>query len=140
MAAGRADASALNVVVTDDRSGLAIYGFDPVAYFTDAQANLGLAHLELSYARTVWRFRNLGNRSAFAADPTVYMPCFGGHDPMSIGRGASAPGHPYLWMIARQRLYLFYSETARAAFAADPDRAIELALERWPDVERTLLP
>ena len=30
----------------------------------------------------IWRFRNEGNRAAFAADPEVYMPRFGGYDPV----------------------------------------------------------
>jgi hypothetical protein len=68
------------------------------------------------------------------------MPRFGGHDPISIGRGATAPGHPLLWLIAGKRLYLFHSEAARAAFASDPDRAIAAAERLWPDVSRSLVP
>lgn len=37
-------------VVIDWRTGLAISGFDPVAYFTDATASLGRAQLEYTYA------------------------------------------------------------------------------------------
>ena len=138
--AGGAEASALNVVVSDERSGLAIFGFDPVAYFTDAAAEPGVPEFELRHGGVVWRFRNSGNRSAFAANPEIYMPQYGGHDPVSVGRGASAAGHPRLWLIARQRLYLFYSAAARAAFVEDPDRAIELAERRWPEVMATLVP
>ena len=68
----------------------------------------------------IWRFRNEGNRAAFVADPEVYMPRFGGYDPVAVARGASAPGHPELWLIAEERLYLFYSAAARDAFAGDP--------------------
>jgi|RhiMethySRZTD1v2_1073278.scaffolds.fasta_scaffold21841_4 hypothetical protein len=133
-------AATTTLIVNDERSGLAIFGFDPVGYFTDAKAALGLPEFELSYAGVVWRFRNPGNRSAFAANPEVYMPRYGGHDAISIGRGASAPGHPSLWLIAGQRLYLFHSEQTRAAFAEDPYRAIEAAERHWPAVSRSLVP
>ncbi len=133
-------AATTTVIVNDERSGLAIFGFDPVAYFTDAKAALGRPDFELSYAGVVWRFRNPGNRSAFVANPEVYIPRYGGHDAISIGRGASAPGHPSLWLLAGQRLYLFHSETTRAAFADDPYRAIEAAERHWPAVLRTLVP
>ena len=44
-----------------------------------------------------------------------------------------------LWLIAEQRLYLFYSAEARAAFARDPEAAIEVAERNWQAVQRTLV-
>ena len=46
--------------VVDLRTGLAIHGFDPVAYFTDSAPTIGREELEVSYAGVVWRFRNAG--------------------------------------------------------------------------------
>jgi hypothetical protein len=137
---GRVDAVTTETVVADEYTGLAIYGFDPVAYFTDSAAVTGRPDLELRFAGAVWRFRNRGNLGAFAADPEIFMPRFGGHDPISIARGASAAGHPRLWLIAGKRLYLFHSEQARDTFAANPERAIDAAERRWPLVLRTLVP
>ena len=124
--------------VVDSRSGLAISGFDPVAYFTDGAAKIGRADMELSQGGTVWRFRNEGNRSAFAGHPEVYTPRFGGYDPVAIARGTSVPGHPLIWAVAGERLYFFYNDAARAAFIADPGRIIEAATRKWPEVERTI--
>ena len=135
-----AGAATTERVVSDPRSGLAIGGYDPVAYFTDAAPLPGRPEFELTFAGVVWRFRNEGNRSAFAAYPEAFMPGFGGYDPMSVARGASAPGHAELWMIADDRLYLFFTDTARAAFAVDPEPAIEAAERAWPAVLRTLSP
>ena len=127
-------------IVTNRHTGLAIDGFDPVAYFVDAAPEVGRAGLELRHAGVSWRFRNEGNRAAFAADPDVYMPRYGGHDPVAIARGTAAPGHPRLWCVTGQRLYLFYDEAARSAFLANPDRAIAAAERHWPDVLRSLTP
>ena len=71
-------------IILDYRTGLAIHGYDPVAYFTDAVALAGRDALELRYEGVVWRFRNAGNRAAFAERPDVYMPQFGGYDPVGV--------------------------------------------------------
>ena len=83
-------------VVAARFSGLAIDGFDPVAYFVQNQAVLGLPDYEASEAGAVWRFRNEGNRAAFLDDPDVYAPHFGGYDPVAIARGVAVPGNPRL--------------------------------------------
>ena len=74
-------------IVADRNSGLAIHGFDPVGYFTEGSPTLVKGEFEYRHGGVVWRFRNAGNLSAFAADPDVYMPRYGGYD-----RSGSAAG------------------------------------------------
>ena len=119
-------------------TGLAIDGYDPVSYFVDRAPRLGRPDFELRYGGASWRFVNEGNMAAFAADPEAYAPHFGGHDPVAIVRGAATPGHPLLWLVAENRLYLFYSEEARTAFASNPDSAVDAAARYWPDVRRNM--
>jgi len=133
-------AATTQYVVVDRNTGFAISGFDPVAYFTDSDALLGRGNFEYAYAGTVWRFRNEGNRAAFKADPDIYMPRFGGYDPIGVARGVGVAGDPRLWLIAGERLYLFYTEEARTAFSADPDQVTATADIMWPAVQRTLSP
>ena len=125
-------------IVVDPHSGLAISGFDPVAYFVDARPVVGRPNLEYRYDDTVWRFRNEGNRAAFAEHPEVYAPRFGGYDPVAVARGISVPGHPLFWLVSGERLYLFYSAEARTAFLADPVGIIARAMRKWPEVARTI--
>jgi hypothetical protein len=125
-------------IVVDDHTGLAISGFDPVAYFTEAKPKFGRRDLELRLDATVWRFQNEGNRAAFAEHPEVYAPRFGGYDPVAVARGQSVPGHPLFWAVTGERLYLFYNAEARAAFLADPGRILETAERKWPEVVRTI--
>src|SRR3974390_2747613 len=66
-------ASAGERIVVDWHTGLAIDGYDPVAFFTDGRPLQGSPSLELRRGEVVWRFINVGNRAAFAAAPTVYM-------------------------------------------------------------------
>ena len=127
-------------VVINRYTGLAIDGFDPVAYFVEGASKEGRADLELRSDGAVWRFRNEGNRAAFAGAPAVYTPRFGGHDPMAVARGAATPGHPALWLIAEQRLYLFYNNARRATFDDDPERVLAAAGRKWPAILGTLTP
>jgi hypothetical protein len=134
------NAATTELVVINPHTGLAIDGFDPVAYFVDAAPEVGRADFEFRHAGATWRFRNPGNRAAFIADPEIYMPRFGGYDPIAAARGVGTARHPRLWLIVRKRLYLFYSAEARAAFIASPGQAIDGAERHWPEVLRKLAP
>ena len=81
--AGAAAPEAVNAatterVVVNRFSGLAIDGFDPVSYFTDARPLQGSPDFELSASGVIWRFRSEGNRAFFAEHPEIYGPQFGG--------------------------------------------------------------
>jgi hypothetical protein len=125
-------------IVVNRFSGLAIDGFDPVAYFVDSQPVRGLPDFEAGLLGAVWRFRNEGNMASFLAHPEVYGPQFGGYDPIDLARGVILAGNPLLWVISGQRLYLFAREDNRDAFAADPEPFLSQADKRWPPLERGL--
>jgi hypothetical protein len=133
-----AQASTTERVVVNRFSGLAIEGFDPVAYFTDAQAELGRQEFEASQAGAVWRFRNASNRASFVAHPDIYGPQFGGYDPIDLARGITVAGNPRFWLVSGQRLYLFSREQSRDAFAANAAGVLRKATARWPGLQQTL--
>src|SRR6202165_6104219 len=99
-----AHAATTERVVMNRFSGLAIEGFDPVAYFVDARPVVGLPRFEASEAGAVWRFHNEGNRASFVAHPDIYGPQFGGYDPIDLARGVTVAGNPRFWLISGQRL------------------------------------
>ena len=125
-------------IVIDPRTGLAISGFDPVGYFTDAKPMLGRPDLEYSFAGAAWRFSNEGNRAAFADRPEIYMPRFGGYDPSAVARGLATPGHPLVWLIAGKRLYLFHNTESRDLFVAEQEQTSAAAEGKWPSVQAAL--
>lgn len=137
---GSSWAALTETIVVDWHTGLAISGYDPVAYFTDGKQISGSADFELRYGGVVWRFSNSGNRAAFAADPDVYTPKFGGYDPLGVASGVAVAGKPDVWLISGERLFLFYDRSRLEKFAADPDRFFAEAKRRWPDVLQTLSP
>jgi YHS domain-containing protein len=125
-------------VVVNRFSGLAIEGYDPVAYFVMGEPVKGLADLEASQAGAVWRFHNEGNRASFVAHPEVYGPQFGGYDPTDIARGVIVAGNPRFFLVADNRLYLFAREANRDVFADDPEHFLVPARTRWPELQATL--
>jgi hypothetical protein len=133
-----ADAATTERLVADRHTGLAIGGFDPVAYFTDARPLAGEPGFEVFEAGAIWRFRNEGNRAFFLAHPEIYGPQFGGYDPTDVARGVAFAGNPRFWLVTGQRLYLFGRAESRDAFATDPARVLREAKQRWPNLKETL--
>jgi hypothetical protein len=135
-----ADAATTGRIVIDSLTGLAINGFDPVAYFTDSVPKMGEGIYEVIYAGAVWRFHNEGNRAAFTRDPDVYAPRFGGYDPVALERGVAVAGHPLIFLVSGNRLYLFSKVENRSRFVGDLEHGIAAAERSWPDVRQQLAP
>jgi len=61
-------------IFTDSIRGVAINGYDPVAYFTERKPVAGKADIAWSWKRATWRFSTAQNRDAFQASPEKYAP------------------------------------------------------------------
>jgi len=119
-----AEAATTERIVVNRFSGVAVEGFDPVAYFVDGAAARGSVQFEANLWGAVWRFRNEGNRASFLAHPEIYGPQFGGSDPADMARGVVIAGNPRFFAIVAQRLYLFSREANRDAFVTNPERFV----------------
>lgn len=126
-------------VVVDRMSGVALGGYDPVAYFTEGRPVPGSGAFETIWNGAAWRFANEGNMAAFLANPTVYAPCYGGYDASIMAGGIAAAGDPQIFLIRGDRLYLFRSEADRTEAEQAPDR-LAAADAAWPAVRRSLIP
>jgi hypothetical protein len=124
-------------LIIHDSAGIAMLGFDPVAYFAEGRARGGLARHELQHGGYVWRFASSANLAAFEARPDAYTPAFGGHDAAAMAVGRAVESEPRHFAIVEDRLFLFRTAESRQRFAADPGMAAE-ADRRWAEVERQL--
>ena len=68
-------------------SGLAIRGYDPVAYFTDQRPVKGLPQFNYSWMGATWLFATGANRDQFAADPARFAPQYGGYCSYAVSKG-----------------------------------------------------
>lgn len=60
-------------------TGVAIDGYDPVAYFTQGAAVPGDAEYAYRWDDAIWHFSSADHRDHFIADPESYAPAFGGY-------------------------------------------------------------
>lgn len=125
-------------IVADWRTGLALHGIDPISYFADGRPIAGQPAVEFNLSGVVWRFRHDANRTAFAAEPGVYLPRFAGHDPVAIARGVATPGNPRVFLVHGNRLYLFHAAETLATFRAAPAATIAAAEAKWPELRARL--
>ena len=125
-------------IVVDSNSGLALYGYDPVAYFTDNKAIRGKPKYEVVWKGVSWIFASQANREVFEADPEIYAPQYGGHGALAVARGYVSGANPTIWALYKDKLYLFYSFTSRSAWAVTLDKHIERGDREWIKLEADL--
>ena len=111
--------------------GVALDGFDPVAYFQDGAARPGDPAIALRWRGVRWHFTTPTHRSAFEANPKAYLPAFGGHCPVSVAGGDPRPADPRHWAIVEGRLYIAAEPAALARFKAHADRLRQAAKAQW---------
>ena len=128
----------VTTIVTDPLTGIAIDGYDPVSYFTDAEPQQGRPDFEYDWAGVPWYFESAANRDVFARNPDVYAPQFGGHCLMSLSRGYVSDGKPRLYVIEGLKLYFFYSSDNRDAFLLSKKQAVADATKNWPALSQGL--
>ncbi|MEZ0609021.1 YHS domain-containing (seleno)protein [Fibrella sp. WM1] len=90
-------------------NGLAIQGYDPVAYFTQNKAVKGLAANAFSYRNVIYWFASPANMKAFQANPDKYEPQYGGWCAYAMGaNGEKVEVDPETFKIKDGKLFLFY--------------------------------
>jgi hypothetical protein len=122
-------------VIADPRTGLALFGYDPVAYHSDSAAFPGSKDHELMRDGLIWRFKSSANMAAFEADPAAYIPTFGGYDGASVSEGVLAKGDPETFVIAAGKVVFFRTPHNRDRFAAESE-VRQRARQSWPQVVR----
>lgn len=121
-------------VFTGIVKGVAVGGYDPVAYFSEGKPVPGLASIALEHEGATWRFANEANREAFKADPAKYAPQYGGYCAWAVSQGYTAKGDPEAWSIVGGKLYLNYDKRVRAGWEKDAAGNIRKGDANWPKV------
>ncbi len=114
--------------------GVAINGYDPVAYFTANAPTKGSDSFALMWMGATWLFASAENRSTFEMNPGKYAPAYGGYCAYAVSRGYTASTEPSAWTVYEDRLYLNFSLSVRALWAVRRAHHIEQAEANWPGV------
>ncbi|MCZ6718006.1 MAG: YHS domain-containing (seleno)protein [Candidatus Poribacteria bacterium] len=113
-------------------NGVAMRGYDPVAYFTEQRPVLGSPDITHQWMDVTWQFDNISNRDKFAEDPERYAPQYGGYCAYAVSKGSTAPTDPAAWTVIDDKLYLNVSKSVRSLWLPNARSHIETANENWP--------
>ncbi len=110
----------------------AIYGYDPVAYFTESKAVKGDKKFTHTWNTATWYFASQQNLDAFKANPEKFAPQYGGYCAFGLADGHKAPTDPEAWTIVNSKLYLNYNKNVQQSWKKKPQEYIETADKKWP--------
>jgi len=112
--------------------GVAIKGYDPVAYFTDAKPVPGGSDFSFEWNGATWRFASAAHRDTFKAAPEKYASQYGGYCAWAVSQGSTAGIDPAAWKIVNGKLYLNYSLEIQKKWEGDVPGNIAKVDVNWP--------
>lgn len=117
-----------------DKSGTALQGYDPVAFFTDGKPVLGQEKFHSSYHGATYRFASADHEAVFEKDPAKYEPQFGGYCAYGVSKGHLAPVKIDAFQIVNGRLLMQYDSEVKKEFNKDQPGNLQAADKNWPKV------
>ena len=115
------------------KDGLAIKGYDTVAYFTEAKALIGSEDFQYLWRDGKWNFTSAKHRAMFIANPEKYAPQFGAYCALGVSMNAAVEADPEAWTIVDGKLYMNYSLEFRDKWRGDKEKNIEKANAAWAE-------
>jgi hypothetical protein len=134
-APGPAEAEPL---IYQDRDGIAIQGYDPVAYFTEGKAVKGSDTFSYQWLGATWHFASAEHRDLFAVDPVNYAPQYGGYCTSGIITSNFYSSDPRIWRIVDGKLYLSSRQYSLTSLADSAPRGIEALDAKWEELRAGL--
>lgn len=122
-------------VDTDER-GLAMQGYDPVAYFAEGAPRKGNPHFKVTHDGATYHFASADNMKLFKADPGAYLPQYGGFCAMGAAMGHKFDGDPNVWKIVDNKLYLNFNPDVGRRWSTDIPTNIVRANDNWPTIKK----
>ena len=123
--------SSINV----DAQGLALAGYDPVAYFDTGKPTHGMASITASYGGARYLFASEAHRKTFLANPAKYLPEFGGFCAVGTSFNEKVDIDPKTGKVVNGKLYVNSNPKAQAIFDKDTAGTITRAEHNWPMVK-----
>jgi hypothetical protein len=118
------------------KDGVAVKGYDPVAYFNDGRPVKGSPEHTFKWKGATWRFVTAEHRDAFMREPTKYAPQYGGYCAFGVSQSAIVDIDPNQWKIVEGRLYLNANALAQRLWTYDPEGHIKKGDAYWQVVPR----
>jgi YHS domain-containing protein len=120
--------------VNTNEAGLALQGYDAVAYFKAGAPTKGDAKFRARYEGATYQFANAENLKAFRANPAAFAPQFGGFCAMGVALDKKLDGDPNVWKVVDGKLYLNVNQDVSVAWNRNLAANIDTAVEKWPTI------
>ncbi len=114
--------------------GIAIRGYDAVAYFVDSKPVKGSKSYQHKWKDATWQFSTADNLAKFKQNPERYAPQYGGYCAYAVANGSTAPTDPDAWTIVDDKLYLNFSKSVQKKWLNNRDENIKKGDQNWPGV------
>jgi len=111
--------------------GVAIKGYDPVAFFTDKMPVKGIPEYEYEWRGARWRFASTAHREEFRRGLEKYAPGYGGYCAYAVRQGKTADIDPEAWTVFEGKLYLNLKKDVQALWEKNMREYIRKAYENW---------
>ena len=121
-----------------DAKGVALRGYDPVAYFAGGKPTVGSAELQSAWNGATYRFVNAENKAAFDKEPAKYAPQYGGFCAYAAANGYKADADPTAWSIVDGRLFVNYNAAVAKTWQGSSAKFIRDADAKWPTLQSAL--
>lgn len=128
--------SPVNAVETEAEDHLMLFGADVVAYFTDGRYVQGTVENRSDYEGVDFHFASADHKALFDANPTQYLPQYGGYCANGISFGIPWGGNAEDFLVKDGKLYIFGGELSKKAFLLDLDTNLALADRYWEEEVR----
>lgn len=115
--------------------GVAIKGYDPVAFFRQAKPVMGTEVFSYRWKDATWLFSNEENRADFEANPEKYAPQFGGYCAYGTAEGHKAPTEANTWTVVNDKLYFNYNANVKKMWMKKQVDFINKANVNWPKIK-----
>jgi YHS domain-containing protein len=122
--------------VNKNRQGVALKGYDPVAYFRVSGPVKGSPQFSYSWMNATWHFSSAENRDAFAKEPEKYAPQFGGYCAWAVSNNYTADIDPEAWKIIDGKLYLNYNKDVQKKWQEGVLERIADSNKNWPKLHK----
>lgn len=120
------------------KGGLAIRGYDTVAYHTMNKPVKGSADHTVTWKGATWQFASADNKAMFEADPEKYAPAYNGYCAYAVAYGSTAKTEPDAFSIVDGRLYLNYDKRIQSKWEKDIPGFLNRSEANWPGIEAGL--
>ena len=122
-----------------DEAGIAIKGYDSVAFFTERKPTKGSPDFKTEWNGAIWYFSNAAHRDQFVAAPEKYAPQYGGWCAYGASRGYAAKTEPdQAWTIVDNKLYLNWDKEIADKWKEDIPGYLQKSEANWPAIKAGL--